>query len=141
MESNKAFVKEHELELKKKHGTLYSPFQYKLWAEMYFKSAHTSLEEPPAAAMFNRDVRSGKLGQSDLVVSVIDKLCEALTPQQARGGCSSILSPFKKVELRSAYIKQLGDLKNLYENEILNIEEYQEQKGEVVTLMRQLKKQ
>ena len=41
-------------------------FQYKLWAEMYAKGAHTSLEEPPAVAMFNREVKN------DLVTSVID---------------------------------------------------------------------
>ncbi len=45
----------------------------------------------------------------------------------------------KKAELRSMYIKQLGELKALNENSILNNDEYEEQRKEIVELMRQLK--
>ena len=44
-----------EYELKEKHANAYSKFQYKLWAEMLSTGVHTSLEEPPSAAMFSRD--------------------------------------------------------------------------------------
>ena len=71
MELQKSLVKEYELDLKTKHEGSYSVFQYKLWAEMYAKGAHTSLEEPPAVAMLNREVKLSKRGQNDLVTSVI----------------------------------------------------------------------
>ena len=143
IESQRALAQEYELELKKKHEHTYTPFQYKLWAEMYAKGCHTSLEQPPSAAMFNRETRPSKNlshGQSDLVVSVIDKLCNALTPKQEKGKVVSLtLSPMRRAELRGTYIKQLGELRQLNENGILTEDEYEEQRGELVQLMRQLK--
>lgn len=141
IEAQRELVKEYELELKKKHEGLYSIFQYKLWAEMYAKGGHTSLETPPAVAMFNRDKQStkGSHGHNDVVVSVIDKLCAALTPKQEKGKPSSTLSPMRKAELRSTYIKQLGELKLLYESGVLTEMEFEEQREELVELMRQLK--
>lgn len=137
MESEKELIKEYEAELKKKHAGTYSVFQYKLWAEMYAKQAHTSLDQPPAVAMFNREKPKGSHGQNDVMVSVIDKLCTALTPTPDKG---KALSPIKTAELRSTYLRQLSELKTLYDNGILNMEEYEEQRVELVELMRQLKK-
>ena len=78
--------------------TAYSVFQYRLWAEMFAKKAHMSLDQPPAVAMFNREARQkGSSGQSDVIVSVIDKLCSALSPKQDKV-CTTI-SPIKKAEL------------------------------------------
>ena len=60
---------------------------------MYAKGGHTSLEEPPAVAMFGRDKHSkGSHGNSDVMVTVIDRLCTALTPKQDKGKPST-LSP------------------------------------------------
>lgn len=75
------------MELKKKHEGAYTPYQYKLWAEMYASGCHVSLEDPPAASMFNREKQSrGSHGHNDLMVSVIDKLCGALTPNREKEG-------------------------------------------------------
>jgi hypothetical protein len=75
------------------------------------------------------------------MVSVIDKLCSALTPNREKEKAASTLtlSPMKRAELRSTYIKQLGELKSLNENGILSEDEYKEQREDLVELMRQLK--
>ena len=116
--SRKTLIKEYEQELKKKHEGSYTQFQYKLWAEMYAVEAHDSLDKPPAAAMFNRDTRHKSRGTDEFMVSVISKLCNALTPNQenAMGDMSTGSSMLRKAELRSMYIKQLGELKELSEN-------------------------
>lgn len=141
MDTKKAQAREFEVELKKKHESTYTPFQYKLWAEMYANGSHNSLEKPPSAAMFNREVKQSRSshGQSDLMVSVIEKLCTALTPKQEKGGVSVSSSPVKRAELRTTYIKQLNEIKMLRENEILTQNEYDEQRDELVMLMKQLK--
>ena len=43
VESQKALVKEYEVDLKKKHEGACTPFQYKLWAELCASGCHTSL--------------------------------------------------------------------------------------------------
>ena len=45
----------------------------------------------------------------------------------------------KKAELRTTYMKQLSDLRSLYDNDILNTHEYEEQREHIVSLMRELK--
>lgn len=51
----------------------------------------------------------------------------------------STLSPMKKAELRSTYMKQLSELRQLHDNGVLTEDEYEEQREELVQLMRQLK--
>jgi hypothetical protein len=111
----------HKRHKKKKHDGAYIPFQYKLWAEMYTSGCHCSLEDPPAASMFNREKQtrgSHVHTQTDLIVSVIDRLCSTLTPNRGKEKAASTLalSPMKRAELRSTNIKQLGELKSLNEN-------------------------
>ena len=60
LHAKQAIAKEDEVDLKEKHGNTYSPFQYKLWAEMVANESHNSLDEPPAVAMFNRETRQSR---------------------------------------------------------------------------------
>jgi hypothetical protein len=137
--TKQALAKEHEVDLKEKHGSTYSTFQYKLWAEMVANESHSSLDEPPAVAMFNRETRQSRShGQTDAMITVIDKLCAVIPKQETSKGPAT--SPIRRAELRSTYMKQLNELKSLYENEILTESEYHEQRSELVELMRQLKK-
>lgn len=110
---------------------------------MYVKGTHNCLEEPPHAAMFrrqNKDKKSGNTEQSSIMFSVVDKLCIALTSKPATPvEKRSTFSPMKRAELRSTYIKQLGDLKQLQDNGILSNEEYEEQRVELVQQMRLLR--
>lgn len=64
-----------------------------------------------------------------------------MTPnkEKVKGTTGATLSPMKAAELRSTYIKQLGELK-IIENGILTNEEYEEQREDLVQLMRQLNK-
>ena len=108
---------------------------------MFAKGNHSSLEEPPVVAMFSREKQlKGSHGNSEVMVSIIDRLCTALTPRQdKKGSRSSTLSPMRKAELRSTYIKQISELKVLHESGCLTESEFEEQRHEVVELMRQLK--
>ena len=45
----------------------------------------------------------------------------------------------KKAELKSTYMKQLSELRQLHDNGVLTEDEYEEQREELVQLMRQLK--
>lgn len=75
--SQKELIKEYEEE--GKHEGVYSPFRYKLWAEMHAKGGHSSLEDPPAVAMFKWEkVAESSSTNNDFMASVIDKLCTAL---------------------------------------------------------------
>ena len=47
----------------------------------------------------------------------------------------------KKAELRSTYLKQLGELHQLRDNGILTEEEYEEQREDQIDSMRNLKEQ
>ena len=49
-----------------------------------------------------------------VMVSVVDKLCSAITPKQAGHEKRTTLSPMKKAELRGTYMKQLSKLRQLY---------------------------
>ena len=76
-----------------------------------------------------------------VMVTVTDKLCSALTPKQIENdkkAITSTLSPMKKAELRSTYMKQLSELRQLHDNGVLTEDEYEEQR-ELVQLIRQLK--
>ena len=48
---------------------------------------------------------------------------------------AGVSPPMKRALLRTTYIKQLSDLGQLYDNEILNADEYEEQRGHIVALM------
>ena len=98
---------------------------------MYARQVHDSLDQPPAVAMFSRETKQkSSHGQSEVIISVVDKIMQCFNSQ------GQTLSPIRKAELRSTYIKQL---KNLHENGILNTDEYEEQREELIELMRQLK--
>jgi len=104
------------------------------------------LDEPPAASMFSRTKRQkgtqSESNTNDAVVSgmmsVMNTLCQAVTSSNDKLP-KSHASPMKRAELRTVYIKQLSDLRQLYDNDILDADEYEEQRQDIVTLMRELK--
>ena len=69
------------------------------------------------------------------MMTVVNTLCQALVPKQARSTCSS---PIKKAELRGTYMKQLTELKQLRDSGILEQDEYEEQRLDIIKLMRKL---
>ena len=105
---------------------------------MYAKGGHNSLDDTPHASMFNRETKPQTRSAHDqqaVMVSVIDKLCSAIS---ALKHIVSTLSSVKKAELRSIlYMKQLSELRQLHDNGVLTEDEYEEQREELVQLMRQ----
>lgn len=140
--SSRELAEEYEKELTEKHGSKYTRFQYKLWAEMLASGVHEAKDEPPAASMFTRGTKQQKQQENhDSVVtgmmSVMNTLCQAVTSKPSPSPTGA--SPARKAELRSTYIKQLGELRRLYDSDVLNVDEYEEQRSHIVSLMRELK--
>jgi hypothetical protein len=145
VEERKAKAKEYEQKLVEQHRDKWTSFQYKLWAEMLVCGTHTSLDEPPSASMFSRESKhsSSALAASsslnDTVVSgmmtMMSSLCQALVPKPVGSTCGS---PVKRAELRGTYMKQLTELKQLRDGGILDEDEYEEQRSDIIELMRQL---
>ena len=151
MEERKCEAEKFEQILSEKHGGKFSPFQYKLWAEMYVGKIHLSLGEPPAAAMFKRDAKQPKKPPDlnttvvDGVLTVVNTLCQALAPtnrlteKQCAPASSPTFSPMKRAQLCSTYLKQLSELRDLHDAGVLHQDEYEEQRSDLVNLLRQLK--
>ena len=121
------------------HKDKWTVFQYKLWAEALAYGTHTTFEEPPSASMFGRDQK--RTSNNDAVVSgvmaAMNSLCQALIPKEKADG-QPMSSPMKKAQLRGMYIKQLNELRQLHDCQILSKEEYEEQRADLVKLMREL---
>ena len=106
---------------------------------------HQSFEDPPGHAMFRRESKGVKKAQDSpaddsVMLSIIHSMCSAITPSQStRKVKRTTWSPMKMAELRSTYIKQLSELRSLNESAVLSVEEYEEQRKDVIDLMRQLK--
>ena len=146
-EERKIQAKEYEQKLMETHKDKWTSFQYKLWAEMLVCGTHTSVEDPPSASMFSRDTkRSSNPTLNDSVVkgmmTAMNSLCQALVPKETSSVEKRTLlsSPMKKAELRGTYMKQLNELRQPHDSGILDQEEYEEQRSDLVGLMRQLKK-
>jgi len=123
-EEKKVLASEYEEQLKSKHQDKYTRFQYKLWAEMLVSGVHSSTDDPPAASMFMHEAKHPKRNEStvnetviDGMMSVMNTLCQALTPKhggEKRPSVSTGLSPMKR-DLRSTYLKQLGEIRQLHD--------------------------
>ena len=71
---------------------------------------------------------------------MMNTLCSTITPNHSKQEVRrATLSPMKREELRSTYIKQLSELRSLHESAVLSADEYEEQRKEMIDLMRQLK--
>ena len=75
-------------------------------------------------------------------MNMMNTLCQALTlkvtpPEQRPVG----LSPMKKVELCSTYLKQSSELRQLRDNGILTEEGYEEQREDLIDSTHNLKEQ
>ena len=144
----RALVADYEQQLQQKHEDKYSRFQVKIWAEALASGQYSDLDTPPGYAMFGRekDKKHCKDGNVDVVMSgmmnMMNTLCQALTPKVTQPERRPVgLSPMKKAELRSTYLKQLSELRQLRDNGILTGDEYEEQQEDLIESMRSLKEQ
>lgn len=70
------------------------------------------------------------------MVAAMSTLCQALIPKETPK--PPISSPMKNAQLRGTYMKQLNELRQLYDSEILTKDEYEGQRSNLVKLMCQL---
>ena len=74
------------------------------------------------------------------MMSMMNTFCQALTPEVTPSERRQVgLSPMKKAELRSTYLKQLSELHQLRDNGILTEVEYEEQREDLIDSMHSLK--
>ena len=45
----------------------------------------------------------------------------------------------KTADLRSTYLKQLGEIRQLHDANVLSVQEYEEQRADIVELLRELR--
>ena len=127
---------------KQKMSYDFTQFQFKLWAEMLTSGVHTDIDVPPATSMFGRESKKGRAPErvsTDLSAAVVDMVSVVSTLSQAlstsaqtqlnrpQTSCSrpslATWSPLKRAELRSMYLKQMTELRQLYDSGILSEEE------------------
>ncbi len=102
---------------------MYTPMQYRVWAEMIVGGVHTSTDNSPTSTMFIR-AGGGTKKKSDL-------------PYNSITGSGN--SPAKTIENRSKCYKQLSDLKNLLDTGVLSLAEFDEEKATVISALQRLK--
>lgn len=141
-EELKSLTEDYLRQLKEKHVGKFTHFQLKVWAEMLAVGTHDTLDEPPAASMFRsgskpRTSRSDNDSVISGMMSMVNTLCESVVTNQNTEK-KTLLSPVKKAELRTTYMRQLAELKKLTEADILTKEEYEEQRSNLVENMRHL---
>ena len=111
LEKKMTKVKEVFESLQKKHGSSYKPEQLRAWANMIQMEKHASLEEPPPGRFFKMktiEVESSNTSASKLSS---DKV---------------IMSPTKRLSLRSQCIEQLEKWHRLMESGAISKEQYDE---------------
>lgn len=148
-------IEDIKQKLLEKHGSEYSPMQYRLWAEMIAIGTHSSYDLPPRIPMFTggRTIKP-KTHTSDLTVALTtmaEAVTGALKPKEVSTASTAVTtavtttvtavpccsSPGKIADVRSKYIQQLRELHSLYEIGALTETEFTEQK---LPVLEQLKK-
>lgn len=135
-------------ELKEKHGSSYTPMQFRIWSEMMVGGIHSSLDEPPSSTMFLRAGKvtsSKKKEDSSSVADALTKAAVAISSALAPSSSSSpgrkqgsASSPARVIESRSKCYKQLHDLNSLKVSGVLTEEEYTSEKEAVLTVLHKL---
>ena len=133
--------------LKKQHGDLYSPMQYRIWGEMKAGGLHESLSDPPSTSMFMRtgskstEVKKREASTGDSISLAINHLASAIAPKTPSAQEPAHNIPATIIENRSKCYKQLSELKNLWESDLLSDEEYAIEREAIMGMLRSLGKQ
>ncbi len=148
-----ANAEEKELEegihkLQSIHSNDYDYGQYRLWARLIKNNQWKDFNNPPNVPMITGKVSRKEKGGN--AVTVVDTLATAAvaiikelkkdptTPGSAlKGMCTpGGMSPGKKVELRSQYLKQLKEIQNLKDEGVLTLEEFQAEKDTILQTLK-----
>ena len=131
--------------LSKQHKDYTKP-QLKLWARMIHCGSHDNYEEPPDVPLITGIVpkRQKKNPLSDAFTDAARAVSQAFSPDRtelpARSSSSLQvgISPGKAVDLRRKNFEQLRYAQNLYDDKVLSLAEYTEQKETILDALKKL---
>ena len=135
------------MQLKEKHGQNFDIPRLQLWARTICGNLHDDFENPPDLPAFRNETpkKAKRESLSDALTGAAVAFAHVFkgsashvqnpseTPAAAVG-----LSPGKAVELRMKNFEQLRYLQQLYEDGILIIKEFEEQKEKILSSLRKL---
>ena len=97
--------------LKEKHDKHYKPEQLHAWAQLVQMKKHISLDEPPDYPYFKAKGRAAKTPQENKLETDVSN-----SSQSPKPAAISVISPGKKVHMRTECIEQLKKIGQLLEN-------------------------
>ena len=124
------------------HGEKYVAMQYRIWAEMVDGGMNNvDYYTPPKGSMFRRaggdEPSARKKDDSESALTkALTNIASAISPQATPLHASP---PSKKIDGRSKCYKQLADLKNLKESNILTEEEFKVEREAILGILNNLK--
>ena len=148
-----ACAEERELEdgihkLQSIHADDYGYGQYRLWARMIRNNQWKDFNNPPNVPMITGKVPRKEKNSNTVVdtlataaVAIIKELKKDTTSIPSNKGMCTLggMSPGKKVELRSQYLKQLKEIQNLRDEGVLTLEEFQAEKDTILQTLKGFK--
>ena len=126
--------------LQAKHGSKFNTMQYTFWAESILAQTHDSIDEPPDSPLsgLGKSQRSNSTQLTEAFSGLANSISDVMRHNTTPTTASSTDSPSNVVALCSKYLEQLRELHSLFDIGALTAPEYEEQRGVVVELMRQL---
>lgn len=137
--------------LSDKHSVKYTIPQLRLWAKFIQSKRHDSYDEPPKIPLITgtseSQGRTNKDSLSEVVAGAATAIVRALknspkktitTPPPAACKTAQIISPISHANLRRKHLEDLRMLHHLYDDGILSCQEYQEQKQNILSTLREL---
>ncbi len=137
-----------------KHGSMFTPMQYRGWAELLAINSHSCYDSPPPYPMFNGGRSTRNKSSTSEIAAAFTTMAHAfagnLQPRQllppasttaststSTAATTSGASPGRIADLRAKYIQQIKELHSLFESGALTETEFLDQKRPV---LEQLKK-
>ena len=108
---------------------------------------HESLSDPPSTSMFMRtgskstESKKREASTGDSISLAINHLASAIAPKAPSAQEPAHNIPATTIENRSKCYKQLSELKNLWESDLLSDEEYAIEREAIMGMLRSLGKQ
>lgn len=137
--------REIRMKLEKKHSDKYTGPQYSLWAKFIRMGRHNDYDSPPAIPLITGEQKGrAKTSVSDALVGAATAITNALTsqtpPSTSRNSevHSRVLSPNNQANLRRKHLEDLRMLSQLRDDGVLTNEEFQEQKGFIMSGLKKL---
>jgi len=134
------------MELMKLHGDKYTYPAYKVWARMIKNSQWDKMDDPPPIKMITsgKTTKKDKDSVADIIAGAAVAVVQALknpspSPPRASSFPQDVISPGKKVNLRQQYLQQLKMIQNLRDDGILTLDEFQNEKDNIIDNLKKLK--